>query len=497
MPVSRRALESKQGSYRSARLGAALEREASQGGSSSSTPRPPVGPGVSLPYREAHAPPRPFHREAHLEAPGAAARANGAVRERSADAQRALAGREYSRAAETQIVPGIDNSDLLIELARAGAKYRADRDLSNVAEKYAISIGSHQRGRPGVKGPQDYFGGFEFPGPKLSNPHRPHNPGQSWGNGYAPDFGFGQGHGMAPWTPAAGPKGGDLGGFGSDFGGRWGVGGGSPFGTPGGRRGSDPSGHGYGHGGSHQSGAGTKTGGGGGTGTGTQTGPGSAASPKSPYGGDVVWPAGSWSSGSTEEPTQAELEEKLFEGTDPTTTYTPSGDPAKDAVADGKSIPLLHSIRVVTAVVLNAGSSVEAAKARADDPPPPPPPPPPEPKKPGSYTNPEDPNGDGPRGPWLRDGRQTSLGRGDAYGRYALPNLEGTGGPGPIGPWSRGSSRGVYLPSGREAMPNLEGTGAPGPVNPWARGTAGSYRHDAMPDPNADPGRGGPVGPRS
>jgi len=115
------------------------------------------------------------------------------------------------------------------------------------------------------------------------------------------------------------------------------------------------------------------------------------------------------------------------------------------------------------------------------------PPPPPD----GNIPNDSDTRGPRRAGPRSVEALPSSISRGGD----AMPNLEGTGSPRPVGP----AARGLYLPSGRTAIPNDEATSPIRPHGPrsrsQSRASTAVYRGDAMPNPDADPGRGGPSGP--
>ena len=135
-------------------------------------------------------------------------------------------------------------------------------------------------------------------------------------------------------------------------------------------------------------------------------------------------------------------------------------------------------------------------------------PPPPDPDT--NNPNPEDPRGPRPSGPWERGRSQqgrnnpaAQIGRYNPAGLSSVPNDFDPRGPGPVGPWSSGPSRGAYYATGRYAVPNDFDPRGPRPAGPLSRGlsrpTYGSYRGDGdvMPNPEADPGHGGSVGPAS
>ena len=105
--------------------------------------------------------------------------------------------------------------------------------------------------------------------------------------------------------------------------------------------------------------------------------------------------------------------------------------------------------------------------------------------KPKSNPNPEDPDGDGPVGPWIRE---RSL-----LGQELTPNPEDPGGGGPIGPWLRSSRADAR--AGVAGWVGFEDPSGAGPRGPWIRA------RDALLDrlarigkPNPDDPHG-PAGP--
>jgi hypothetical protein len=245
MPASRRIIESSQGSYRTAALDAAVERQArrDQGGAPapSSAPRAPRGTGVSLPYRKPTSAPHPA-REAHLESTGASRRGNSLTRERSADVERTLAQADYRGALGRQLVPGIDNTALLDSLAELNEKYRiagAKAGLLGAPSQLEAVLDALGRARDkwGSGGPGG-IGGFDGAGPdwdiggllgRTGHGGSPQNPTGGTKGPTAGDFGGGSWGGMLPsGANAMDPKSPTGRGIGGSHGG-----GGSPFGDVG------------------------------------------------------------------------------------------------------------------------------------------------------------------------------------------------------------------------------------------------------------------------